>query len=409
MKEEETNEYAIRWFSDVKASELPQLGIKGQRLGLLYQQRFPVPAGCIITSKAHRAFLHHAQLDTPLDTLLKKSASLSDSELKEKSAHLQEALLQASFPSGFEDALQESCDLLNANPKQLTSASASALLIPKHSYELPFLAVRSSPISTSSTLPSFLNVKGMPAVLSAIKQCYASLLTPEALHNHAAHSQGELPLLAIILQTMIDAEISGIITSPSALPATSYTIRATWGLGELLQNKEHTPDQYELCKERDIFTVHSVMPGEKKQALTRDSAGKNILVALSEKRSKQQLFNSAELYALARLADAVNQRFQEPHQLAFSMLVGECSLITCLPSPAPHAPPPLPPAPESLSEIFGDVAAPAQPSEASQQPRASDDIENIILRELDETEKTIEDFEKPQSPLSNRFETSGIC
>lgn len=328
MPEEEVQ--AIKWFSELKISEIPMLGIQGRALSTLYQNKFSVPPGFVLTAKACQAFLAENKVLPEVEKLMPRLAagSFSDDELKVASERLQGMVAAGSFSPALEEALREAYEILNTDKAQLASASAATLTILKNSYEPPFVAVRCSPVHEEqlSLSPAFMNVKGIDALVSALKECYQSLLAPQQLRLLASKGDA-LPTLPVIIQSMIDADISGTI----ACRGEAYVIEAVWGLGSLLASGEVEPDRYEVRKEHEMMMMQKARIGTKEKAMTRDAGGKNIVVSLPENRKQQQLLTAADAQRLAKIGEMALAAFDTPYRVAFALTQGELHIVGCRP------------------------------------------------------------------------------
>ena len=326
---EEDGGNMIKWFSEPKISEVSMIGVQGKHLSVLYQNKFSVPAGFVLTTKACQTFLIENKILQEIQNAAQLASKMSDEQLSRLSEQLSRLITAGKFSKEFEEAVQEAYEILNADQTQLSAAKASAFTILKNSYEPPFVAVRSSLIQEeeSGALPALMNVKGIEHVFGAIKTCYQSLVTPKQLHTLEAQGNQELLMIAIIIQNMIDADISGFIMQKGE----GYLIEAVWGLGALLSEGNVEPDRYEVQKEHDMMTLNKVHIGTKEHAMTRDASGKNIIVQLTENRRQQQLLTAVDAQRLAKMGEMITAVFEEKQRIAFALIRGELYILGCTP------------------------------------------------------------------------------
>lgn len=116
------------------------------------------------------------------------------------------------------------------------------------------LAVRSS--ATAEDLPeasfagqqdTFLDVRGLDAVLAAVVECWSSLWTERAISYRARNAVPQDGVsLAVVVQEMVAAEVSGVLFT--ADPLTGHrghtVVDAVPGLGEKLVSGQVTPDHF---------------------------------------------------------------------------------------------------------------------------------------------------------------------
>ncbi len=327
------NQILCKWFSEPKISEVPMIGIQGMHLSRLYQNKFSVPAGFVLTTKACQTFLTENKILPEIQNAVQRVSKMSDDELSHLSEQLSNLIATGKFSKDFEEVVQEAYEILNTDQTQLSAAKASAFTILKNSYEPPFVAVRSSLVheNKSGTLPALMNVKGIEHVLEAVKTCYQSLVTLKQLRILSTHRNEELLMTAVIVQKMIDADISGFIMQKGE----GYLIEAVWGLGALLSEGNVEPDRYEVQKEHDMMTLNKVHIGTKEHAMTRNASGKNIIVQLTENRRQQQLLTAVDAQRLAKMGEMITAVFKEKQRIAFALTRGELYILGC----TPHNPP----------------------------------------------------------------------
>lgn len=118
------------------------------------------------------------------------------------------------------------------------------------------LAVRSS--ATAEDLPtasfagqqdSFLNVVGTEAVLSRVRQCWASLFTDRAVAYRQQHAIDPRGLrIAVIVQRMVDAEAAGVLFTADPVTGNRRvsTIDAVVGLGDSLVSGRVNADVFKV-------------------------------------------------------------------------------------------------------------------------------------------------------------------
>jgi len=116
------------------------------------------------------------------------------------------------------------------------------------------VAVRSSAIGEDSADASFagqhdtfLNVRGLDAVLDAIARCRASLAGSVGYRERMGGGEAAM---GVVVQEMVDAEIAGVMFTCSPLTGdpSVVAIDAAPGLGERVVSGEVTPDHYVVSK-----------------------------------------------------------------------------------------------------------------------------------------------------------------
>jgi pyruvate, water dikinase len=216
----------VRRFGDVGAADLELVGGKGANLGELVRAGMNVPPGFVLTTSAYRAAL--ATLD--LSWLAERDAA----GLRSRSAAAREWIEAAALPEAVVEAtLSAYRDL--GSPTVAVRSSATAEDLPGASF--------------AGQQDTYLNVTGGPAVLEAVRRCWASLWTDRAIAYRAELGIDHASVaLAVVVQAMAPHEVSGVIftVDPVSGARDHLRINAARGLGEQIVSGQVTPDEW-LC------------------------------------------------------------------------------------------------------------------------------------------------------------------
>jgi pyruvate,water dikinase len=122
-------------------------------------------------------------------------------------------------------------------------------------HDIP-VAVRSSALDEDAEDATFagqqetiLWVRGADAVCEAMRECWASLFSAPAVayRERLGHTD---PAMGVTIQTMVDAEVSGVLftCNPVSGDPSMIAINASWGLGLAVVGGEVTPDDFLVSK-----------------------------------------------------------------------------------------------------------------------------------------------------------------
>jgi pyruvate,water dikinase len=137
------------------------------------------------------------------------------------------------------------------------------------------VAVRSSACAEDSQEASFagqqetfLEVVGAREVCRSVVECWASFFSERALFYRSQKGSLEDLGMAVVVQTMIDAEKSGVLftVDPVARRRDRVLVEAVYGLGEQVVSGEVTPDHYIADRQGEVKTERLVHGG----VLTRE-------------------------------------------------------------------------------------------------------------------------------------------
>lgn len=125
------------------------------------------------------------------------------------------------------------------------------------------IAVRSSSVcedgedvSAAGQNDTFLGLRTEEDILTAIKQCWASLYSFQSVHYRKQNIQPIRTGMAVVVQTMLAAEVAGVLFSqhPITGDRKQCLISANYGLGESVVSGEVDPDNYVV--QRSYMDTH---------------------------------------------------------------------------------------------------------------------------------------------------------
>ncbi|MFT4585492.1 MAG: phosphohistidine swiveling domain-containing protein [Gammaproteobacteria bacterium] len=307
-------------FGAVQATDSAIVGGKAASLGRMTQAGFPVPPGFTIATSAQAAFFAAHDLDKQVQQHL-ASANYDDAVALEQTTAKIRSLIES-----------------HALPQELAD------LIKKHYAELgpeTYVAVRSSGTAEDLAGASFaglhdtyLDVRGIDALIDAIRRCWASMWTARATaYRERGGFDHATAQIAVIIQRMIESEVSGVMFT--ANPLTSRTdeivINASWGLGEGIVSGILTPDEYVVSLESLNVKQHTI--GEKEVQVVRSPDGigtvtKDVPLSLRETLS----LSADKAMALAQVGRDVMAFYEGiPQDLEWALAGGELYLLQSRP------------------------------------------------------------------------------
>jgi len=248
-----TNAPNIIWFTDPAGTDIDKVGGKGANLGRLANAGFPVPPGFVVDTGAYLA--HIESIRTDISGALAK-ISYDDAEALEKAVEqIRGWIIAAGMPANIAAGI--------------TNAYAQLGDV--------YVAVRSSGTAEDLEGASFaglhdtyLDIKGADDVLDAVKRDWASLWTARAVAYRRSGGFTEFPSIAVVVQTMVASEVSGVMFTGNPLNAATDEImlNASWGLGEAVVQGITTPDEYIIWHKN--FKVLEKTLGSKEVEIVRN-------------------------------------------------------------------------------------------------------------------------------------------
>ncbi len=318
----------VRWFSELSNKDISIAGGKGASLAEMYNSKFPIPPGFVVTAQAYSYFIEKSGLLDKMKEML-SGLDMEDTEKLEKvSSQVREMIIKADMPADMESEINDAYDMLDTSRQGLAGATKTALDILKNSREPPFVAVRSSATtedladaSFAGQQESFLNVKGKTMLIEKVKECIASLFTARAVYYREKKGFGqENAQLAVVIMKMINSDKSGVIFSRNPITLeNTIMIEAVWGLGEGIVSGRIKPDNYIVDGNVENFNILSTQISEKKVAITRTSSGENQIVKLTPERANQQVLNNYEIKMLAIYSKQLEEHYEKPQDIEFAI------------------------------------------------------------------------------------------
>jgi pyruvate, water dikinase len=229
----------VVWFDELEGDVRAVAGGKSASLVEMRRAGFPVPPGFAITVAAFEWFGAETGVTAQVERIVAATDPGSTESLHAASEQIEALAAQVRLPAGLLDLVE----------------SAYRRLARETGEDDPAVAVRSSAVGEDSAEASFagqqetyLWVRGLPDVELAVRRCWASYFSPQALSYRArltgGHGIGTVGM-SVGVQQMVDATIAGVMftRSPMTNDRSIIAIEAGLGLGVAVVAGEITPDQ----------------------------------------------------------------------------------------------------------------------------------------------------------------------
>jgi len=214
----------IKFLNEIEEPNVSELGGKGYSLAVLMNHGFNVPKGFVITSEVFFKFLKENNL---LETIEKLTSEINESNFQEKSGEIRNLILKGKISDKIISEIKQALEKLNVK----------------------YVSIRSSAVSEDSLKASFaglhdtfLNVRAeIEPVLENVKKCWASLFNDRAVIYRIKKKIPHLEGMAVIIQEMIPAEISGITFTIHPTNKRVILIEFTSEIGETIVSGKVIP------------------------------------------------------------------------------------------------------------------------------------------------------------------------
>ena len=286
------------------------------------QAGLSIPPGFVICAPVYKGAVECCGLDVKIDELL---AGLDYHNAEQLQAV--ERQIRGLFE--YLEVEDELCDLIAGRYRDLGSDVR--------------VAVRSSATAEDLAGASFagqqetiLNVRGAEEILDAVRRCWSSLYTSQAIFYRQQRGFGSTQVsMAVVVQTMVCSEKSGVIFTVDPVLRNPYNmvIEAVWGLGEGIVSGAITPDHYRVDRET-YEIVYQFVPGKKVMFCQNDRQGV-VKLAVPPHKVSARVVTDEELKELVDLGNRVEEHFDCPQDIEWGIEEGQIYLlqsrpITCL-------------------------------------------------------------------------------
>ena len=202
----------------------------------------------------------------------------------------------------------------------------------------PPVAVRSSALDEDGADASFagqhdtyLNIRGVDAVLDAIRRCIMSASSQEALAYRKQRGLGTDGVqMAVLVQLLVPSDVSAVVFSANPISGSrdELMINSNWGLGESIVGGTVTPDTFIVQKQGLEVSWRDIAQKDRMTVLTE--AGTADADVPSELRAVSSLTDS-QVKDIARLALTLEDSVGQPVDVECAIASDTLYLLQCRP------------------------------------------------------------------------------
>ena len=307
----------VAWFTDLSKSDVATVGGKGANLGEMTRAGLPVPNGFVVTTAAFLAALDGGGVRDELRALFAKVDPDDPEALAQVSSQMRALVERAGVPEDVQAALVAAYTKLGPQIAVAVRSSATS--------------EDTGTTSFAGMHESFTNVIGEDALRERVVECWMSAYGQRVLAYRRAEGLDEEPVIAVVIQTMVDSVRSGVMFT--AHPATgdlnTVVIEAAFGLGEVVVGGQIEVDTYTL--DRPTPRVRSARVGRKEFKLVRGEDGHEQRVTLDPAEASRRVLSDAEAEALAALGLQIEAHYGAPQDIEWAEEGGVFFLVQTRP------------------------------------------------------------------------------
>ncbi|MGC9121049.1 MAG: phosphoenolpyruvate synthase [Sulfurihydrogenibium sp.] len=308
----------VMWLNEVGMEDIALVGGKNASLGEMLKGLssigIKVPMGFVVTSQAYWYFVDYNNLREKIREILTGLDPNNIEDLSKRGLTIRELIKGGKFPEDLKEKILKAYEELSKMYGQFrvdvaVRSSATAEDLPNASF--------------AGQQETYLNIKGDETLLSAIRNCFASLFTDRAISYRETFKFDHFAVgLAVGVQKMVRSDLASSGVSFSIDSDSGFKdvvlINASYGLGEMVVQGAVTPDEflvfkptlkegYEAIIEKKLGRkthkmVYGTTPGERTK-----------IVAVSKEEQMKFSLTDQEVLKLARWVMAIEEYYSNKY------------------------------------------------------------------------------------------------
>jgi rifampicin phosphotransferase len=232
--------------SAVRDKDRRMVGGKGFALAKMVLQGLPVPPGVCVTTEAYQRYVDETGLKVKIIRELnrKRFEDMRWEEMWDTALRIRNLFLRMPMPPGLASALGRKLSMLAGEGPVAVRSSAPG--------------EDAATTSFAGLHESYLNVRGLDAVLEHIRLVWASLWSDAALlYRRELGLDVEGSAMAVVVQRIIPGDRSGVVFGMNPNDTTQSVVEAVHGLNEGLVSGQVEPDRWIIERESGRVLSHS--------------------------------------------------------------------------------------------------------------------------------------------------------
>jgi pyruvate,water dikinase len=293
----------------------------GEMISSLSTMGVKVPGGFATTAEAFRRFLLHDRLGERINGLLSALNTEDVTALAGAGKTIRHWMIETPFPEDLENSIRFAYETMS---KDVAGGAIVAVRSSATAEDLP-------DASFAGQQETFLNVKGIESVMSAVKHVFASLYNDRAISYrvHQGFEHAEVALSAGI-QRMVRSETgaSGVMFTLDTESGFEDVVLITgsYGLGEAVVQGAVNPDEFYVHKE----TLQAGRPAVLRRTLgskaikmiydDNSTIGRTIkTIEVSAEERRRYCLSDQQLESLAPQAVTIEKHYQCPMDIEWAL------------------------------------------------------------------------------------------
>ncbi|AWZ48591.1 phosphoenolpyruvate synthase [Clostridiaceae bacterium 14S0207] len=287
---------------EARKNEIDIVGGKGANLGIMISSEIPVPDGFIVTAHAYKNFLQNNGITEIIHEKI-KNINEDHNRIKSETEHIRNLILKSQFSKEMKEDIENRYNAFKKPVHLAVRSSATAEDLPDASF--------------AGQQETYLNVMKIEDVFLSIKKCFASLWSIRSFSYRENNGYNHFDVaIAVVIQEMIESEISGILFTANPVSGEKQTIiDASYNLGEAIVSGRVTPDNYILDENGNeiSFTL-----GSKDISIIYSDEGTKT-IKNSNYMKERRCLNAEDLKKLFCEASKVENLYKKPMDIEWAI------------------------------------------------------------------------------------------
>lgn len=295
-----------RPLAELRQADAAEFGGKSSSLGELIAGEIPVPPGFALSVSAFRLFVSEAGLGGRVESALASLDPGDVSRVAALSRSLGEEMRSAAVPEAVRAEIAARYAALGEDVPVAVRSSA--------------LGEDSADATFAGQQETYLWVRGADGICDAVRDCWISLFSPEALTYRARLGDGQPAAMGVTVQLMVDAAVSGVMftCNPVSGDPSMVAINASWGLGLAVVGGEVTPDDYLVSKVTREVVKRTVSAKEVEYVSGPDGRGA-VRREIADERRDAPCLDESQLASLVDVGRRVEKHFGSRQDIEWAL------------------------------------------------------------------------------------------
>ena len=314
----------VVYAENINQANRSQVGGKGYALALLAKGGFTVPKTLCVTSEAYQAYISLTGLRERILLELNRKAfnDMRWEEIWDCATRIRNMFLRKPIPSEIQDELKKVINAQFKGKRVVVRSSA-----PEED---------ASSASFAGLHESYLNIKGVDAVLDHVRKVWASLWSDAALlYRQEIGLDVEKSSMAVVIQEIIAGDKSGVAFSKSPMDPSQGIVESVYGLNQGLVDGAVEPDRWIMDCRTNAIVSHT--PARRVHWMIAGKSGVQR-AALPDDVANRPPLDAEEVSRVFKLAIEAERFFKSPQDLEWTfhnkdLYVLQSRPITTLSSP----------------------------------------------------------------------------